>query len=293
MNKKKNQRRIPMNMKKIIPHTLAALSIAGALSACSDNKVVGADEQLNTVAVTLPLDATSAEKSAVIKAKMNEVSRPNRATAVFLTSAFTGDHGEQHVLVFDTVNAHRTYDNAMQTLINNDVIDTSYQNGNGWIRSMTVDGTYSDTYIKFGDVYTMQDENGALYGEIFVDEAAWGSRSQQKTIYCFNEVHWLTVDNELFQFDEHFQISIDKKYVEMQFETRDSLLTEQFIQDCAAENGQISNMAGATITINGVTQKAPVVKCSISREQYRYSNPYQNPYWKKYAAYVVNNCKSN
>ena len=282
-----------MNIKKIIPLSLAAMSVMGAFTACSDNKVVGADEQPSTVAVSLPLDATSAEKSAALMAKMNEVSRPNRATAVFLTSAFAGVQGEQYVLTYDTVNARQTYEDAMQTLINNDVIDTSYLNGNGWICSKTEDGTCGSSYRKFGDVYTMQDENGALYGEIFVDEAAWGSRSQLKTIYCFNEVHWLTVDNELFQFDEHFQISIDKKYVEMQFETRDSLITEQFIQDCAAENGQISNMAGATITINGVTQKEPVVKCSISREQYRYSNPYQNPYWKKYAAYVVNNCKSN
>lgn len=280
-----------MNTKKIIPLSFAIMSVMGAFTACSDNKVVGADEQPSTVAVSLPLDATSAEKSAALMAKMNEVSRPNRATAVFLTSAFAGV--QQYVLTYDTVNARQTYEDAMQTLINNDVIDTSYLNGNGWICSKTEDGTCGSFYHKFGDVYTMQDENGALYGEIFVDETAFGSRSQQKTIYCFNEVHWLTVDNELFQFNEHFQISIDEKYVEMQFETRDSLITEQLIQDCAAENGQVSNTGGSTTTINGVTQKHPVVTCRISREQYRYSNPYQNPYWKKYAAYVVNNCKSN
>ena len=43
MNFKKYQRRIPMNFKKIIPLTFAALSVAGALSACSDSTVVGAD----------------------------------------------------------------------------------------------------------------------------------------------------------------------------------------------------------------------------------------------------------
>ena len=90
MNIKKIQGKIPMHFKKIIPLSLAAMSVMGAFTACSDNKVVGADEQPSTVAVTLPLDATSAEKSAALMAKMNEVSRPNRATAVFLTSAFAG-----------------------------------------------------------------------------------------------------------------------------------------------------------------------------------------------------------
>ena len=281
-----------MNIKKIIPLSLAAMSVMGAFTACSDeqtgNIIVGADEQPSTVA----FDASSAEKHAVIMAKMNEVSRPNRATAVFLTSAFAGVHGEQFVVTFDTVNARQTYEDAMQALINNDVIDTSYQNGNGWICSKTVDGDCSDNYHRFGDVYTLQDENGIMHGEIFLDETAFGSRAQTKTIYCSNESQWYTVDNELFQFGEYFRISVDKNSVSMEYQTRNSLTTEEFNQDCAAENGLVSS-AGAKVTINDVTQKYPAVACRIPKDQYGNSNPYQNPYWKKYAAYVVDNCKSN
>lgn len=270
------------------------MSVMGAFTACSDNKVVGVDEQPSTVAVTLPLDATSAEKSAALMAKMNEVSRPNRATAVFLTSAFAGVQGEQYVLTYDTVNARQTYEDAMQTLINNDVIDTSYLNGNGWICSKTEDGTCGTFYIKYGDVSTLQDENGVLYGGIDLVEGAFSGNqwSLMKTIYCLNESQWFTVDDEVFDFGEYFRISVDRKYVGMDYQTRDSLITERFVQDCAAENGRIAN-SGATVTVNEVVQKYPRVECRIPIEQYGNTNPYQNPYWKKYAAYVVNNCKSN
>ena len=39
-----------MNFKKFIPLSLATMSMMGAFTACSDNKVVGADEQTNTMA---------------------------------------------------------------------------------------------------------------------------------------------------------------------------------------------------------------------------------------------------
>lgn len=273
MNIKKIQRKIPMHFKKIIPLSLASMSVMGAFIACSDNKVVGADEQPSTVAVTLPLDATSAEKSAALMAKMNEVSRPNKATAVFLTSAFAGVQGEQYVLAFDTVNARQTYDDAMQALINNDVIDTSYQNGNGWICSKTEDGTCGNFYHKFGDVYTMQDENGVLYGEISVDETAFSRRDFLKSIYCLSE-----------GVNDYFKISADSKSVGMDLKTKDSVMTVQFMQDCIAENGFI-HKSGA----NGVW----TYKCVISRTWEEDDNHFKNPYWKKYAALVVDNCRSD
>lgn len=40
-----------MEIKKIIPLSLAAMSVMGALTACSDDKVVGADEHENTMAL--------------------------------------------------------------------------------------------------------------------------------------------------------------------------------------------------------------------------------------------------
>ncbi len=262
-----------MNTKKIIPLSFAIMSVMGAFTACSDNKVVGADEQPSTVAVTLPLDATSAEKSAALMAKMNDVSRPNKATAVFLTSAFAGVQGEQYVLAFDTVNARQTYDDAMQALINNDVIDTSYQNGNGWICSKTEDGTCGNFYHKFGDVYTMQDENGVLYGEISVDETAFSRRDFLKSIYCLSE-----------GVNDYFKISADSKSVGMDLKTKDSVMTVQFMQDCIAENGFV-HKSGA----NGVW----TYKCVISRTWEEDDNHFKNPYWKKYAALVVDNCRSD
>ena len=54
MNIKKNQGKIPMHFKKIIPFslvTIGALCVAGALSACSD-KVAGADEQVLSALAT-------------------------------------------------------------------------------------------------------------------------------------------------------------------------------------------------------------------------------------------------
>lgn len=273
MNIKKIQGKIPMHFKKIIPLSLAAMSVMGAFTACSDNKVVGADEQPSTVAVKLPLDATSAEKSAALMAKMNEVSRPNRATAVFLTSAFAGVQGEQYVLTYDTVNARQTYEDAMQTLINNDVIDTSYLNGNGWICSKTEDGTCGSFYHKFGDVYTMQDENGVLYGEISVDETAFSRRDFLKSIYCLSE-----------GVDDYFKISAESQSVGMDLKTKDSVMTVQFMQDCIAENGFVHKSGAKGVWI---------YRCTISRTWEEDDNHVKNPYWKKYAAHVVDNCRSD
>ena len=67
-----------MNIKKIIPISLAAMSVMGSFTACSDNKVVGADEQANSVAVHLEEKEIASKAATLLK----ESSKPNVATTV-------------------------------------------------------------------------------------------------------------------------------------------------------------------------------------------------------------------
>ena len=110
-----------MNFKKIVPLSFAALSVAGALSACSDSAVVGADVQDNSVALSSssvinPGSSNSRQGGGfegIALAAIRGVSRGTAATFFHMA----GDNFNQ----IDSVTAHETYDRTVQSILDYDV----------------------------------------------------------------------------------------------------------------------------------------------------------------------------
>ena len=111
-----------MNFKKIIPLSLATLSVMGAFTACSDNKVVGADEQTNTMAELSsssiePGSSSSLNRLYFLREEgaVAALTSVSRGTAVTY-SHIAGEAGYQT----DSVTAHESFDRAVQSILNID-----------------------------------------------------------------------------------------------------------------------------------------------------------------------------
>ena len=283
MNKKKIQRRIPMNMKKIIPHTLAALSIAGALSACSDNKVVGADEQSNSVAVHLEEKEIASKAVTLLK----ENSKPNVATTVIVSRKLNEDRILE-ITSTQVLEGNDAYNRAMNDIIAVDTLNTSYETAEGWMHYES-SGTESYSYY-FRDVYSMQDENGVTYGPIHSYESAvkmGDGLHLIKSLYCMNESKWFTSNDSVFEFPEHLTAYEHEAYgkIDLDYSSRDSLVLNQFVEDCIADGGTIFK---STMAIDG--QRQPELRCTLVRGSV---NPIRISRWEKYASYVISNCRSD
>ncbi|SIO43593.1 hypothetical protein [Fibrobacter sp. UWB11] len=267
-----------MNIKKIIPLSFAALSVAGALSACSDSAVVGADEQANTMAENLLV-----EQYDKILANLKQISKPNVATAVILSY--------DNVINVDSVNAHETYNNAIRAMIDNDSVATSFENEEEWRHSS--DNHFSS---KMSHYYSMFDENGVMYGKIMVSEGITQPGIFTKGFYCFNESKWYMLNNDVYEIDEHYNFGVTSKSVHMEIRSKDSVMLAQFTEDCALENGQLESTGNPFVidkgTANEHIELYPAYSCDIPLEQ-RAGTLYKDPLWKKYATYVADNCRSD
>ena len=270
----KNQGRIPMDFKKIIPLSFAALSVAGVLSACSDNQpgnnVVGADVQENTVAETTiainPVLGPEAQR--VIVARLKEVAKPNVPTSAILAHDST-----LQLSVIKTFDGDSIYNNAKNRIINMNALDTTITENKGW------------TY------YSMQDVNGVLHGPIATSQTVLGFPKSDVIGYvndvaCVNENKRVRVGDEVHNSSDYYEFSTGFGSVGMRLQTRDSLLIAQFIADCNAENGTIQEN-GTNYAAFGDIFVNSWLDCTLQRDGLN------DPYWEKYASYIINNCKSD
>ena len=288
MNIKKIQGRIPMNIKKIIPISLVAMSVMGSFTACSDNKVVGADEQTNTMA---ELSSSSIEpgssNSMNITDQLKAVSRPNIAAAVFIS--------DDDVFV-DTINARENFENVVRAIIDDDSVRLTMGDSVGW-------HTFAEMHTLTNLLSALQDENGVIHGPIEYGRSFY-MPSYDSTRYSFGKHVACNLPKKL---DTRIGQIIDNPYdqyhfgvnqydVGMNIYTRDSVVLEQFKQDCAAENGTLQDYIGKS-TYLADTQDELVVEstrwaCSIPKTQRTGDNLYKDPYWEKYASFIIENCKS-
>lgn len=271
-----------MNMKKIIPHTLAALSIAGALSACSDNKVVGADEQSNSVAVRLEEKEIASKAATLLK----ENSKPNVATTVIVSRKLNEDRILE-ITSTQVLEGDDAYNRAMNDIIAVDTLNTSYETAEGWMHDEYFE---TESYSYYRDVYSMQDENGVTYGPIHSDEHAVKMGDGWhliKSLYCMNESKWFTSNDSVFEFPEHLTAYEHEAYgkIDLDYSSRDSLVLNQFVEDCIADGGTIFK---STMAIDG--QRQPELRCTLVRGSV---NPIRISRWEKYASYVISNCRSD
>ena len=277
-----------MNFKKFIPLSFTALSVMGAFTACSDNKVVGADEQSNTVAERSSSSVTLGSSNSMNTTDLlKALSRPNIAAAVFIS--------DDDVFV-DTINARENFENTVHFIIDDDSVRLTMGDSVGW-------HTFVEMHTLTNLLSALQDENGVIHGPIeygrgfhtpSYDSTAY---SFGKHVACMSSKKMNTriglIDDAKFE-DYHF--GVNQYDVGMNIYTRDSVTQEQFKQDCTAENGILRDGVG-TIIYNSGTPDSVLVEnhrltCSIQKSQRTGDDLYKDPYWKKYASFIIENCKS-
>ena len=278
-----------MNIKKIIPFSLAVLGVTSFLNACSDdaagNKVVGADEQPNTMAeTTIAIDPViDADVQRVMVARLKEVAKPNAPTSAILAHDST-----LQLTVIKTFDGDSIYNNEKNRILNMNYLDTTITENKGW------------TY------YSMQDENGVLHGPIamaqFAMKALMGITHYVNDVACVNENKSLRVGDVVHKSSDSYEFSHitivetsysspsqsqEKRIQSRSLQTRDSLMLAQFIEDCAALDGKIGR-EDASYMIGGVEAGVnPKLTCTLEKDDY------YDPYWEKYASFIVNSCRSD
>lgn len=270
MNFKKYQRRIPMNFKKIIPLTFTALCIAGALSACSDSTVVGADSQDNSVAEGSSSSVTPGSSNTLPGQSIQGYARTALRSVSQGTAATVFHMMGSSIVEVDSVTAHESYDRTVQSILDYDVtlrvaeFDIKYDT----IAMPAFEHPFnSSTYA------VMKDENGLTYGEITLNgDVAPLSYS----IYCNGEKDIRSFYSVSWGYENDFS------GVMKTLRSEDSTLLERFKQDCALENG----------TLDSADFYIPEIYCTVAPQKVDSDPTYKDPKWKKFATGIAEGCVS-
>ena len=298
-----------MNIKKIIPLSLATMSMMGAFTACSDNKVVGADEQTNTMAElsSSSVESGSSNSRIVLSYLRNEgavaaLTSVSRGTAVTY-SHIAGEAGYQT----DSVTAHESFDRAVQSILN---IDPTVR---------LVDVNPNDPTVLFATIYpddpedfeknhttyvAMKDEDGLIHGDISFRDSYKSAVGLGKDVSCGityvgeNSVQMSFEDYRKTYYDNSHYLGFSSRYevyfrekdhpmckaltVIKYLESTDSTVREEFKKDCTLENGELVQNDGFRMTCWATNAE---LKDGIET--------YTDPYWKKYATYIIERCVSN
>ena len=297
-----------MNNKKIIPFSFAALSVAGALSACSDTAVVGADVQDNSVALSSssviePGSSSSLNRLYFLREEgaVAALTSVSRGTAVTY-SHIAGEAGYQT----DSVTAHESFDRAVQSILN---IDPTVR---------LVDVNPNDPTVLYATIYpddpedfeknhttyvAMKDEDGSIHGDISFRDSYKAAVGLGKDVSCgityvdiegnyvqmsFEDYRKIYYDNSHYlgfatryevYFREKAHLMREDLTVIKYFESADSTVREEFRKDCTLENGKI------------VDNDATRMTCMAKKAELKDGvETYTDPYWKKYATYIIESC---
>ncbi len=204
---------------------MAALSVAAALSACSDDKVAGADVQDNSMA--------QGSSSSVIPGSSNSHNGLKEKTVEFLSRikkhnpnisvAFVSDGSS---VVEDSVNAHATFNAYVDSILskNSYKIDGDPLNGSDIVYEFSSGGLYN--------------ENGKVYGPVSLHHVS--SLKQVDCVYSGELVFSLEDEiHKIYAASETYETHIDtySMTLERNFLVYDSSLVLQFKEDCVADNG--------------------------------------------------------
>lgn len=259
-----------MNIKKIIPLSLATLSVMGAFTACSDNKVVGADEQPNSVAEgssssVVPGSSNSLDEHGVqwsARTILRSVSQGTAATVFHMMGS--------SIVEVDSVTARESYDRTVQSILDYDVTlrvaeyDVKYDT----IAMPAFEHPFNSlTYA------IMKDENGLTYGEI----ALHGDIAPLSySIYCNGEKDIRSIYSVDWGNENNF--TEVNKYLR----SDDTTLLELFKQDCALENG----------ILDSADFYIPEIYCTVAPQKVDSDPTYKDPNWKKFATGIAEGCVS-
>lgn len=280
-----------MNTKKIILLSFCTLGIISALSACSSDKVAGADEQTNTMATqsSSSQEPTSASRTKNVLASLKKFYNSPEPVTISVSEA-----GE---IIEDTINAQASFEAAYQAIVADDSIT--------WINvEENQDVCNSDSCYA---ITAMLDSEKIVHGPI-----GFSSSPINKQIICLNSKVLL------------YTIAFGDGYIEKTFlkgksdNQKDSISMEQFKDECSEENGEfysaVSKTRGQSIEITEEgTVFAPdrIDSTGTCRIEFAKQNcapdtgictpeeipadttfGYRDPYWKKIVKYIFDNCVS-
>ena len=297
-----------MNFKKLISISFSTLGIVSALSACSGDKVAGADEQVNTMATN---SSSSMEPGSSSAHKPSELDKAASKATMEMRAIFKeNDDAPMYVLVTDparggqktlkdSVNAQASFDEFVQSVASNDSVM--------WLDPLL--GQFScDSAECIGYTIALKDEKGVEYGPLYFSIDG-----------IYNSFRCLLTDEKTSERKAPFAYDLifDDGYVFKYFAKEaadygeDIPTLEQFKKDCEAEGGEIltegfekiapgDTSAKCTITFadrNDPKWKKYTTTCdSETGHCERVAPPedtlivYKDPNWKKYVMALVNNC---
>lgn len=291
-----------MNMKKILPLSFAALSVAGALSACSDTAVTGADVQDNSMAQRSSSSVVPGSSSSIGEldfipketlALLKGVSKGVAVTIRFLP-------GESGAYEKDTVNASDYFDNVVKTILDADSVrlmgaDSVYEN----IMNMPSDENRSTALKEYRLNFqtnneieiVMKDKEGLVHGPIGSYYGIVGRPEKVRGVVCLRQSQDI-IQNGGF-WDYRYEIYLNDSdatsgvVLEKHLVFPDSATGEQFKQDCVLENGSVGEVS-KTEYIFGNTYLE--LSCRIPLASTEGISTYKDPYWKKYGTRVIESC---
>ena len=289
MNFKKNQRRIPMNMKKIIPLSFAALSVAGALSACSDSTVVGADVQGNSIALSSssgvgPGSSSSFDElnreSSDLMAQLNRMSN-GRAVTVYHVAGDTSqsiyqDSQGTYRSIFhsDSVDAYKTYNDIVGKILEDDGVVRNAISPSTNCGFADCNQIYYQT-----EVAMIDNENNVMRRSILM---SYGREAGIER----NALHCMRDGSRLYSIDFKQRDSdlVVRKWL---VHYNDYEMYEEFKADCALENGEFMDHNVDYPEEQPRTGAFCYVKPNLTDEGVP---AYKDANWKKYAKYVIDSC---
>lgn len=244
-----------MNIKKIIPLSLAVLGVTSFLNACSNDadekKVVGADEQPNTMAENSSMDE--------ILARLKQ-SKSRTSVAIVM---------DENGVRVDSANAHETFDKTLDSIFDGGILYAGRLNHD------------SLQFKSRNSSFALYRGNGVVQGPVMITDMFMMNR-----VLCSVS----QPENEYY----HVQLSEDGRATK-EFWAYDSTLIEQFKENCAHEEGTYSvgeNRSMEFVDDDGSVRYNPVAKCVVEVSVTDGSCSYEDPYLKKYGSMVVDRCFS-
>ncbi len=297
-----------MNFKKLISISFSTLGLACAISACSSDKVAGADEQPNTMATNSSSSMEPGSSSAHKPSNLDKVA--SKATMEMRAIFKENDDAPMYVLVTDpasggketlknSVNAQASFDEFIESVASNDSVL--------WLDPLL--GQFScDSADCIGYTIALKDEKGVEHGPLYFE-----INGIYNSFRCYFTDEKTSKRKVPFAYDLMFDDGYVFKYFykETADYGEDIPTLEQFKKDCEAENGEVEQYIYKNRLMDetgpSYAMSDTSAKCTITFAEHndcdeetgrceRVPPPedtlfvYKDPYWKKYAMALVSNC---
>ena len=263
-----------MNFKKLISISFSTLGIVSALSACSGDKVAGADEQVNTMATN---SSSSMEPGSSSAHKPSDLDKAASKATMEMRAIFKeNDDAPMYVLVTDparggqktlkdSVNAQASFDEFVQSVASNDSVM--------WLDPLL--GQFScDSAECIGYTIALKDEKGVEYGPLYFSIDG-----------IYNSFRCLLTDEKTSERKAPFAYDLifDDGYVFKYFAKEaadygeDIPTLEQFKKDCEAEGGEILTEGFEKIAPGDTSAKCTITFADRNDPKWKNVNVWRHP----------------